>query len=192
MDQPNQPAPIEIYYRRTHGKPVWVSFQGIHGLQSGRDELHNASIQFRAINATEAINDWNARFWGELIVVRRYASSNDVQYFPKIEMRCINNPNGGLEVRVFLYPSPLPEVPREMRGWTGVHANHLSYTAKHASLGWAIELFMGFERPDADPGITPPVVIPRDISGKPIILGRAGAAPKPVTPSNINTKKSNS
>ncbi len=190
MGQANQSTPTEIYYRRTHGKPVWVSFQGVHGLKFGRNGLQNPCIYFRAINATEIINDWNAHFWGELIVVRRYAASNDLQYFPKGELRCSRNPSGGLEVSVSLYPSRLPEVPREMRGWTGVHSNHLSYTARHASLGRVIELFMGFERPDAEPGIAQPVVIPRDTSGKPIILGRAGAARRTITPSDEDTRRS--
>lgn len=164
-------APIEVYYRRNFSK-VWISFRRVNAFRTTRDELQNNVLGFRAEAAAEVLDRWNGRFWADVIVVRNYTASSDLLYYPRMDVNC-DAGTTGLEVSLTAYPHPLPDLPRELLGWTGSHPTHLNYTANQARFGRVLEMFFAFPSPVSGSVSEASV----DAPDKNITLGRGGARP---------------
>jgi hypothetical protein len=176
-------SPIEVHYRRNF-TDVWVSFRSVNTFRSRLDELQYTVLAFRAEGSSEVLDRWNARFWADAIVVRNYAASSDLSYYPRIDADCRVG-TAGLEVSLTAYPNPLPDVPRELLGWTGAHPTHLSYTANRTRFARVLDLFFAIPSP-----LVGSPVKPSAEPDKTITLGR-GAGLKPIgTP--ISMKKTDS
>jgi hypothetical protein len=169
------PPPIEVYYRR-HLTDAWAAFNSVNAVRTTRDELQNTVLAFRAEGSSEVLDRWNARFWADVIVVRNYTASSDLLYYPRIEARC-DKEVFGLEVSLTAYPNPLPDVPRELLGWTGAHPTHLSYTVNRTRFAQTLELFLAFPSPVTGSSVKPSPS--SDVPDKTITLGR-GAGLKPM------------
>ena len=178
-------APIEIYYRR-HFSKVWISFRNVNAFRTGRDELQNNVLGFRAETASEVLDRWNGRFWADVIVVRNYTASSDLIYYPRMDVRCEAGTTG-LEVSLTAYPNALPELPRELMGWTGSSPTHLNYTANQTRFSRVLEMFFAFPSPVSGAMADASV----DAPDKSITLGRGGASAKPMG-APISMKKTNS
>jgi hypothetical protein len=166
--------PIEVYYRR-HASDTWLAFKTVNAFRMTRDALQNTVLAFRAEGASEVLDRWSARFWAEMIVVRNYAASSDISYYPRIEARCEKD-TFGFAVSLTAHPSPLPDVPRELLGWTGAHPTHLSYTANRTRFEHSLAMFFAFPSPmTGSPG-----KLALDAPDKTITLGR-GAGLKPTS-----------
>ena len=176
-------APLLIYYRRNFSK-VWISLRSVNAFRTTRDELQNNVLACRAESASEVLDRWNGRFWADVIVVRNYTASSDLLYYPRMDVNC-DSGTTGLEVSLTAYPHPLPELPRELLGWTGSHPTHLNYTASQARFAYVLEMFFGFPSPVSGSMGESSV----GTSDKSITLGRGGSRPMG-TP--ISMKKTNS
>jgi len=178
-------APIEIHYRRNFSR-VWISFKKVNAFRTMHDELRNTVLAFRAEGAGEVLDRWNGRFWADLIVVRNYTASSDLLYYPRIDANCQVGAVG-LEVSLTPYPNPLPELPRELLGWTGSEPTHLTYTANQTRFARVLEMFFAFPSPVTGSQAEPS----GEAVDKTITLGRGGASAKPLgTP--ISMKKTDS
>jgi hypothetical protein len=158
--------PIEVYYRR-NSSDTWLAFKTVTAFRTTRDALQNTSLSFRAEGSNEVLDRWSARFWAEMIVVRNYAASSDILYYPRIEARCEKDAFG-FEVALTAHPSPLPDVPRELLGWTGAHPTHLSLTANRTRFEHSLALFFAFPSPMTGA----PGKLSLDAPDKSITLGR--------------------
>lgn len=178
-------APIEVYYRRNFSR-VWISFRKVNAFRTTRDELQNTVLAFRVEGASEVLDRWNGRFWADVIVVRNYTASSDLLYYPRIDAHC-HLGAVGLEVSLTAYPNPLPELPRELLGWTGMEPTHLNYTASQTRFARVLEMFFAFPSPVTGSQAEPS----SDSLDRSITLGRGGASAKPLgTP--VSMKKTDS
>ncbi len=166
--------PVQVYYRR-NSSDTWLAFKTVTAFRTTRDAVQNTILAFRAEGANEVLDRWSARFWAEMIVVRNYAASSDILYYPRIEARCEKD-SFGFEVSLTAHPSPLPDVPRELLGWTGAHPTHLSLTANRTRFEHSLALFFAFPSPMTGA----PGKLSLDASDKTITLGR-GAGVRPVS-----------